>query len=274
MLDLAIIGSGPAALTAGIYAARSGLAVKIFEKSRFGGALPDISHIANFPGFDGPGQKLADNMKKQAEQAGVDFAYGEVTDIQEGFLLLVDGEEISSRAVLVATGSEPIPLDFETTKPISYCASCDGPLYKDKEIVVVGGGNSAVQESIYLAKIVKKLTLVNHSELRAQKCLIDQLSKIDNVEIKTNLEPTRELLDQFDGIFVFIGHRPATSFLPREILDSHGYIVTDAKQMTKIPGIFAAGDVRDNTVKQAITAAGDGASAATAIAKYLSDLQK
>lgn len=275
MLDLAIIGSGPSAMTAGIYAARAGLSVKIFEKKRFGGALPDIAHIANFPGFDGAGLDLADTMKKQAEQVGVEFVYGKAerinhNDTQGCIDLIIDGELINARAVLVATGSEPIPLDMEISTPVSYCASCDGPLYKDKEIIVLGGGNSAVQESIYLAKIVKHLTLINHSELRAQHTLINQLTKMSNVTIKTKEDYSKQQLESVDGVFVFIGHRPATSFLPREVLDKHGYIVTDSHQMTKIPGIFAAGDARDNTVKQAITASGDGASAAIFIQKYLS----
>lgn len=275
MLDLLIVGAGPAAMTAGLYAARAGLSVKIYEKATFGGALSNIDYISNFPGFDGPGQKLAETMHKQAENVGVQFEYGELQQIIENPLTaIIDGEEISAKTILIATGSEPIPLDIETSTPVSYCASCDGPLYKDKNIIVLGSGNSAVQESLSLSKTVKNLTLISKTELKAQQILVNQLKQASNVSIQTNATATTEILNQADGVFVFVGHRPATHFLPKKVLDKNGYIITDSRQMTTIPGLFAAGDARDNTVKQAVTASGDGASAAIFIEKYILGLPK
>ncbi len=271
MLDLAIVGSGPAALSAAIYAARAGLEVKVFEKAKFGGALTEIAKIENFPGFMGPGAELAEKLKEQAEHAGAKFAYGELTKISESdnhILIKIDDEDFDTHSVLIATGSEPRPLSFDPKIPVSYCALCDAPLYKGKNIAVVGGGNSAVGESIYLADIVKHLTIFSHTKISAEEYLIEKLKQHQNVEIKEAVEPTEELLNNFDGVFVFIGKRPATSFLSSEILDEKGYIKTN-NYMTKIPGVFAAGDVRADSIKQALTAAADGATAALKIIDHL-----
>lgn len=270
MLDLAIIGSGPAALTAAIYMVRAGFNVEVFEKSKIGGALTEISKIENFPGFVGAGQELANNLKKQCEDSGVKISYGEVTEISKNnnFELMIDDEKVEAKTVLVATGSEPIKLDFDAEIPTSYCALCDGPLYAQKNIAVVGGGNSAVQESIYLAKIVKTLTLFAKHDLTAEPHIIQNLKKHNNVSIKHNIEIKKHDIEKFDAVFVFIGRRPATSFLPKEILNKKGYIKT-SEYMTKIPGLFAAGDVREDSVKQAITAAGEGAAAAIKITDFL-----
>ncbi len=265
MLDLAIIGGGPAALSAAIYAARTGLSVKVFEKAKIGGALTEIANIENFPGFMGPGAKLAENLKKQAIHAGAEITYGECTSVKP---LIIDDEEIAARAIIVATGSEPRPLPFELDKPVSYCALCDGPLYKGKDIAVVGGGNSAVGESIYLADLAKSLTLISHTPIRADHCFIKKLHAKENIEIKENLEPTPELLNQFDAVFVFIGKRPASSFMPKSSLTSAGYIKSEGNATT-IKGVFVAGDIREGSIKQAVTAAADGAAAALAAISYL-----
>lgn len=291
MLDLAIIGGGPAALSAAIYAARAGLKVTVYEKGSVGGALPQIAKIENYPGFVGSGADLAKIMREQAQTVGAEICYGEVTELlahsggydrglgpearddgpegpgAKSFVTLrIDDASVSARAALVATGSEPIPLDIKTDKPVSYCALCDGALYRNQDIAVVGGGNSAVQESLHLAKIVRHLTLFSHSKLKADACLIAKLKALENVTIKENTTPTN--FDDFAAIFTFIGKRPATSFLPAEVLTAAGYIKTD-NYMTAIPGLFAAGDVRDDSVKQAIAAAADGAAAAIAITKFL-----
>lgn len=265
MLDLAIIGSGPAALSAAIYAARAGLSVKVFEKAKIGGALTEIANIENFPGFMGPGAKLAENLKKQAIHAGAEITYGECTNIKP---LIIDDEEIAARAVIVATGSEPRPLPFKLDKPVSYCALCDGPLYKGKNIAVVGGGNSAVGESIYLADLAKNLTLISHTPIRADSCFIKKLQSKKNVEIKENLEPTAELLNQFDAVFVFIGKRPASDFMPPSVVTSAGYIKANGNS-TPLKGVFVAGDIREGSIKQAVTAAADGAAAALAAIDFL-----
>lgn len=270
-LDLAIIGSGPAALTAAIYAARAGFNVQVFEKAKIGGALTEIDRIENFPGFLGSGQDLADNLKKQVELAGAKISYGaceKVVRDGENIKLTIDGEELEARAVLVATGSEPKTLDLNTTTPISYCALCDAPLYKGKNIAVIGGGNSAIQEALYLSEIVNQIVLYSHSGLKADAVLLDKIKERGNIEIHENAMPTDAELNNFDGIFIFIGKRPATSFLASEILDEKGYIKTK-NYASEIAGIFAAGDVRADSVKQAITAAADGAAAALEIVNYL-----
>lgn len=265
MLDLAIIGSGPAALTAAIYAVRGGLSVEVFEREKFGGALTEISHISNFPGFDGKGEDLAETLKHQAISAGAKLSFGTCSSLSP---LTIDDEEISARAVLIATGSEPRPLDFRLDIPVSYCALCDGSLYRGKKIAVVGGGNSAVGESLYLADIVSSLTLFSRSTLKADAVFINNLKSKKNVKILENHSVKKSDFDGFDGVFVFIGKRPATSFIDLSLLDENGYIETK-DYMTKTRGIFAAGDVRSGSLKQAISAAADGAAASIKILEYL-----
>lgn len=257
MLDLAIIGSGPAALTAAIYASRANLSVKVFERNLIGGALPEIAHIDNFPGFSGTGQELADAMRQQVENLGVEIVYDEITSFP------------AARAVLVATGSEPRPLDFTPSAPVSYCALCDAPLYQDKNILVIGGGNSAVGESLLLAKVAKQVTLMSHSALKAEPHRVEQLRSLKNVQIIENTEPNPQNTAGYDGIFVYIGTRPAASFIDQSFRDPLGYIQTAPNSHRVTENIFAAGDVRAGTTKQAITAAADGAAAAIEIIDFL-----
>lgn len=275
MQDLVIIGSGPSGLTAALYASRLGFSVKIIEKSSYGGALTQISHLANFPGFDGAGADFAAKLKSQAEKSGVKFSYGSCESVKKdsdgNFTLMVDGEEERSRAVLVATGSEPIPLDFTPSAPVSYCALCDSPLYKGKNIAVVGGGNSAIGESIHLARVASSLTIFSRSCVKADEAMLKELKSLKNVKILENHAPSEKDLAGFDGIFVFIGKRPATTFLDNSLLDEKGFIKTK-NYSTSIPGLFASGDVRSGSVKQAITASADGASASIVIADYLKSL--
>lgn len=266
MPDLAIIGSGPAALTAAIYARRAGLSVEIFEATSFGGALQEISHLANFPGFDGEGKELSEKLIAQAKSAGAKFTYGTCTSVSP---LIIDGEEKLARAVLIATGSTPKTLALPTTKPISYCVLCDGALYAGKNVLVVGGGNSAVGEAISLANIASSVTVVSHSPLKAEESLILELKSKKNVKILESTEPTTLPLDSFDGIFVLVGKAPASSFMPTSALDENGYIITDKDFQTRVPGVFAAGDVRAGSLKQAIIAAGEGASASVSIENFL-----
>lgn len=301
LLDLAIIGGGAAALSAALYAARAGLNVEAFERGTIGGALAEIAKLSNYPGYTGPGPDLAKNMREQATSAGAKISYGECTDLrkdQDLFTITIDGEEIQARAVLVATGSEPRELGFTPEKPVSYCALCDGDLVKGKKVAVVGGANSAVQEGIYLADLARSVTIISHSPLKADNCLREKLSAVKNVEVLENTEATPELLDTFDHVFVYIGKKPATSFLQnisrkRKILDDSGYILTNVDSFsaldvdsgkkiidlsisstkspheTAISGLFAAGDVRAGAVRQVITAAGDGATAAIEITNSL-----
>lgn len=288
VLDLAIIGSGPAALSAALYAARAGLRVSVFERANIGGALCEIAQISNYPGFTGPGRDLAAAMRRQAESAGVTIAYGECTAIRPlepsaasaapaRFELTIDGEPVRARTVLLATGSEPRPLPFALTVPVSYCALCDADLAKGQDIAVVGGGNSAVQESLALAPLVKSLTLITHSALKAEPHLITQLRALPNVTVREHLEPTPDLLNTFARVFVFIGKRPATACVADlaastpDFYDAAGYVRGGhgSAHQTAIPGLYVAGDLRSDALRQVVTATGDGAAAAVEISQSL-----
>ena len=309
VLDLAIIGSGPAALSAALYAARAGLRVSVFERANIGGALCEIAQISNYPGFTGPGRDLAAAMRRQAESAGATIAYGECTAIRSleppansatsasdattahptnptnsvsdvtpaRFELTIDGEPVRTRTVLLATGSEPRPLPFALTAPVSYCALCDADLAKGQDIAVVGGGNSAVQESLGLAPLVKSLTLITHSALKADPHLLAQLRALRSVTIREHLEPTPDLLNTFARVFVFIGKRPATACVADlaastpDFYDAAGYVRGGhgSAHQTAIPGLYVAGDLRSDALRQVVTAAADGAAAAVEISQSL-----
>lgn len=302
LLDVAIIGSGPAALSAALYLARAGLKTVVFERGEIGGELCRIAKISNYPGYDGAGKELAARFRHQAEQSGAEIRYGECLSVKpakQAYVLQIDDETVHTRAVLVATGSEPKPLDFEINPPVSYCALCEGELARGKNVAVIGGANSAVQESLYLAPLVKQLTLISHSPLKADQCLTERLRTQTNVEIREHVEPNAKMLSGYDYVFVFIGTKPATSFLKNlkdrkvieksktfakfielevagmySLLDGDGYILTgESKHRTEhetaYPGIFAAGDVRAGMVKQVATAVGDGVTAATEIIHFL-----
>lgn len=277
ILDLAIIGGGPAALSAAIYAGRAGLKVKVFERKNLGGTLAEIDHISNYPGFVGQGSELGQSFRQQAEQFGADLEYGECTSIQSNghqFKLVVDEEEYLARSALIATGSQPRELDFKLNKPTSYCALCDGELVKGKNVAIVGGANSAVQETLYLAKIARQVTIITRSNLKADQKLQTQLTAHSNISIRTGTVATPETLETFDHVFVYIGRCPASKFAENlGILNNEGYIITNASKefahSTIIQGLFAAGDVRDGAIRQVVTAAADGAAAAIEITKYL-----
>lgn len=333
-LDVAIIGAGPAGLSASIYLARAGLRCTAFSSGPSGGALAEIAQIANYPGFTGSGPALADAMKKQAEAAGARVAYGECTAIRrladeddlypgaggqnsqgeqagqeareireaqgtqagsDGFILTIDGEEILARTVLAASGSHPKRLSFDLAKPVSYCALCDGDFARGKHVAVIGGANSAVQEALYLANLAKQVTIITHSKLKAESALQERAKNVANIKIIEQVEPTAEMLNEFDQIFVYIGKIPASGFLRRlgaGLFDNNGYVVTgrgyneDSQgsavkkpdswsnngwylHETEVKGLFAAGDVRANMIQQVVTAAGDGAAAAIEIIDFM-----
>lgn len=321
MIDVAIIGGGPAALSAAIYCGRAGLQTVVFEKGNIGGELSRISHISNYPGFIGKGETLAQHFRKQAEESGVQITYGECREIRQNtpqdpsspstldssditgdqiltFTLQIDNQPVMAHTVLIATGSQPRTLGFEVTPPVSYCALCDADFAKDKHVAIIGGGNSAAQEALYLAPLVKDLDIITHSALKADHILRTKLANHANITIREHTEPIRELLDQYDYIFVFIGNHPSTGFLQSltpTVLNEKGYVLTGNLAMpdsvrqsssqsfsqsslvdhdslphtTVIPGLFAAGDVRSGCPKQVVCAAGDGAAAAVEIIHLL-----
>ncbi len=305
--DLVIIGGGPAALSAAIYAGRAGVAPTVFEAGALGGTLTQIAEIENYPGFIGTGAELAANLRRQAELAGAKLEYGTCNTVRrsaEGFELEIDGARYFARAIIAATGARPRPLELSLDVPVSYCALCDGSLAREKRIAVVGGGNSAFQEALYLAELVKSLTLITHSRVKADAILVERLRRYPNVEIRENLEPTAELLNKFDYVFVFIGKQPATEWLqdldqslpgaehqaPTQnstgqgsqsiaqnlarkglLLDPAGYIIAPENRAA-LAGLFAAGDVRAGALRQAVVASADGASAALATIAYLQQI--
>ena len=287
--DLVIIGSGPAAMSAAIYAARDKKSPLVLERGNMGGLASTISKIENYPGFTGTGAELMQTMRKQAESFGARFSYGEVTKIsqEEGLLNLeIDSDErVKVRAALVATGTERVKLDIpgEDLPGVSYCATCDGPLMRGQDVLVIGGGNSAVQEAFYLLQFCDRATLLVRSELRCDDTLKERLAAESRISVIKGIIPT-EIQKQGEelcvlaenggkytahNIFVFIGQRPATAFLPAELLAEDGSVKTDDRYMSAMSGLFVAGDCRNGSTHQVVTAAGEGAAAAVAIRKYL-----
>jgi len=305
-IDVIIIGAGPAGLTAGIYCGRYGLETLILEKTAPGGQLLKIDVVENYPGFpDGVNSfELAENKRKQAQKFGAKFINAEATAIQETSpgtftTTIADGKKYCSRAVIIATGANPKELGVKGERElqgrgISYCATCDGPLFKNKDVVVVGGGDTAVTEAIYLSRIVKKLTLVHRRDrLRAAKTLQDRLMDRKNVEIRWNSVVTEvvgsskvegvkvkdvktngESEIQANGVFVLVGIDPNSLFLKGIVeLDKYGFIISDDRMKSSCDGIFACGDARVNPLKQVITACAEGAIASSSCLNYIETLK-
>lgn len=299
--DVAIIGAGPAGLTAAMYCARAGLDTALIESISPGGQLAQTEHLENYPGFNGStsGYELSQIMHEQAESFGVQTIYDEVTsvyfDSEPKKLNMWDGT-LSARAVIVATGARPAKLglareDELKGQGISYCATCDGNFYKGKDVCIVGGGDTAAADAIYLSRICRKVYIfVRRDVLRATAIYHERLKAIPNVELVWNTiveEVTDEdgmvsgvkVLDKKTGerrevpvsaVFVAIGTTPNTEFLAGSVeLDMHGNIVADEMGITSTPGVFAAGDVRTKVLRQVSTGVGDGANAADAVAHYL-----
>lgn len=300
--DLIVIGSGPAGLTAALYGAREGMDVLVIERSGLGGQAGVTERIDNFPAFpEGiSGAEFADRLVQQARRFGVEILQAQmVTNIraeaESRYVTTGDGAEYGARAVLITTGSTykrlQVPNEDEYIGAgIHFCATCDGPFYKDKPVIVVGGGNSAVEEGLFLTRFASHVTLlVRGTKLSASKVAIDKALDSKRVDVRFNSEVTalagnhtlREVtvkntatgeteVMQPAGMFVFIGLSPNTAWLPKGIeLDERGFIVTQANLETSMPGVFAAGDVRKGSTKQAASAAGEGATAALMIRDYL-----
>lgn len=299
MLDLVIIGAGPAGLTAALYASRAGASVLVLDSGAPGGKLNLTAEIENYPGVKMKGPELAYSMYEQCLSFGAKQEYGEVTKIEnldDHKVVYVGEKRYETKYVLIATGTKErkmnIPLEEEMTgRGVSYCAVCDGPFFKGKTVTVVGGGNSAIEESIYLSDIVEKVNIVVRRDvLRADQYLVNKLNQRENIEMHYLKKPhSIEVVDQkvtglvvedsktgdistipTQGIFPFIGLDPITDFVKElNIIDEYGYIPVDDNQETKVSGIFAAGDVTTKQLRQVVTATNDGAIAGQYIASLL-----
>lgn len=302
--DVAIIGGGPAGYTAGIYAARASLNAAVFEQGMPGGQIATSDTIDNYPAFPSiSGAELGMKMQEHSEQAGAQTIYEMVNNVhidETGeFDVETDSATYHARSLIVATGARPRLAGFKGEndyrgRGISYCATCDGMFYRGKDLFVVGGGNSAVEEAMFLAKIAKHVTMVvRKNHFRASRGMVSRLLEHDNVSVRFNtsinevtggtllnriefIDTTNgesrveELPEGSFGIFVFTGNDPVVN-LVKDYVDfgSDGGVITDDSMMTKTPGLFCVGDMRTKQLRQVITAAADGAIAGTAAYRYL-----
>jgi thioredoxin reductase (NADPH) len=302
--DVIIIGGGPAGLTAGLYTSRAKLDSLLIERMIMGGQVMTTTKVENYPGFPGgiDGPDLMLRFQEHCQEFGLEVATGEVENlVDEGptKLVIVDGRSIRARTVIITTGAEPrklgVPGEQELTgRGVSYCATCDGAFFRDVAVAIVGGGDTAAEEALFLTRFASKVTILHRrDQLRATKVLQDRLAANAKIEIRWNRSvegaagdasglKTLTLRDTVtgateqlavEGLFVAIGVTPKAHFLAKVLrLDEDGYILTDAECRTSIPGVFAAGDVRKKILKQIATAVGDGAVAAIMAEKYLEDL--
>ncbi|MDO5040482.1 MAG: thioredoxin-disulfide reductase [Peptoniphilus sp.] len=303
MYDLIVLGGGPAGLTAGIYAARGKLKTLIIEKAMEGGQISSTSEVENYPGIlETSGVELGMDMKEQAENFGAEFIYEEVSEVQlEGDVKRVVGKNGTYEAstIIIATGASPRKMLCQgeeqfAGKGVSYCATCDAAFYQDLDVYIVGGGDAAVEEALFVAKFAKKVYIIHRrDELRASKIL--QRKAMENEKIDFIFDSVVEEIkgdktvkglvirniktgevqnvngDKPIGIFVYVGYDPNTGLFEGQVEMDRGYIITDSEMRTNIPGVFAAGDLRVKSVRQVITAAADGAIAAVNAQKYVDE---
>ena len=303
--DLVIVGGGPAGLSASIYAARALLDSVTLEQEAVGGQVILTSEVDNYPGIPHTdGFSLTDAMKQQAQDLGATIVMDDVKGLSRDeatgiFTVLASSATYRARTLIVAGGATPRHIGFEGESTfaghgVSYCATCDGMFYRNKRVFVIGGGNSAAEEALFLTKFANKVTMVVRKDhLRAQAFVAKQLAENDKVDIRYltsvvrvtgdgllesitfhNNETGEETTETYDkgsfGVFVFAGRVPATELLEGLAeLDGHGYVVTNERMETSTPGLFAAGDIRQKSLRQIVTAASDGAIAATSVAAYL-----
>lgn len=304
--ELLVIGAGPTALTAAVYTTREDIDTTLIEKGVIGGMAAITDWIDNYPGFpEGiSGMDLSENLRKQAERFGAKIELGEVTGVrsQDGLVVVdtYEGEKLA-KAVLIATGCEykkiGVPGEEEyISRGVHYCATCDGAFYRDRKLVVVGGGNSAVQEALFLTRFASHIDLlVRGDKFRASDVLVHELQKNDKISVHMNTSTDEIVGDgkvvvavngtdkttgskvqiKTDGVFVFVGLKPNTVFLGKSIdLDEYGFVKTNQLLETNLKGVYAAGDVRSGATMQIATAVGEGATAALHIREYLNDLNK
>ena len=312
--DLIIIGAGPAGLTAAQYGARANLKVLVIEGMSVGGQALLIDALENYPGNTGgensapkTGYEFAMDMHRQAESFGASFFYGEVNSLEkDGDVFTVgfsDGTKRTSIAVIIATGAKPRLLDVPgekefTGKGVSYCATCDGNFFKNKKIFVAGGGDAACDEARYLSHLTDKVVMVHRRDIfRAQKALVKRTLENPNIKVRFNTvikeikgeKKVKSVMladvktgetheEETDAVFIFAGTVPQSSLVAdgklKAKLDESGYIITDQKMMTNIPGLYAVGDVRSGAFRQVVTAAADGAVAAHNASEYIDENKK
>lgn len=305
--ELVIIGAGPSALATAIYTTREDIPTVLYERAVVGGMAAITDQIDNYPGFaEGiAGMKLSSELQGQAERFGAEIEYGEASSLQrvdDHIEVVVDGQPVHAKAVLLATGSNHrklgVPGEDELYgRGVHYCATCDGAFYRDKTLIVVGGGNSAVQEAIFLTRYATHIDLMVRSRLRASDVLQKELQKyVDEGKITLHIGATTDEVlikdDKFagiktttdgvqtelmaDGLFVFIGLIPNTQFLADSgvELDPAGHIITNEHLETSVKGVYASGDVRSGSTMQIATAVGEGATAAMKIREYLDELKR
>lgn len=304
MHDVVIIGAGPAGLSAGLYSGRFRLNTVILEKMAVGGQIIFSPTIENFPGFPGGilTAELIERMQQQIQELGIKVEMEEVTEIKTTFVsekpvynIITQSKTYATKSIIIATGAQPKKLDVPgeerlTGRGVSYCGTCDGPLFKDKEIVVVGGGDRALEEVVFLSNYARKITLIHRrDQLRASKILQEKASnnskvnflletvieeitgkdKVEGVKIRNVLTNSTGVLS-CQAVFIFAGIKPDTDFLKSLLqLDNLGFIITDQNLKTSQAGIFACGDCRKKSLYQVITACADGATAAASVHNYL-----
>lgn len=303
--DIIIVGAGPAGLSAAVYAGRGGYKTLILERGIYGGQMQNTGEIENYPAFTHiSGPDLSEHMYKQAIHFGAEYKYGNVkTILDEGEykkVVLHNGNEFLTKAVIIATGAVPRKAGFKGEKEytgmgVSYCALCDGAFFRNKEIVVVGGGDSAVEESVFLTKFASKVTVLNRSgKFRATKILQDRMVENEKVDyrhwttvqevvfeegkvskVKCSDNQTGEEFElNCDGVFVFVGLEPNNEAIDPKLVNDWGYVNVNYKMASSIDGIFFAGDIVEKEVRQVVTAASDGSIAAIQAGHYIEGLNK
>ncbi|WP_438312518.1 thioredoxin-disulfide reductase [Sporosarcina sp. FA9] len=301
--DVIIIGAGPAGLTAAVYTSRGNLSTLMLERGMPGGQMANTEDIENYPGFEHVlGPDLSTKMFDHARKFGAEYAYGDVTEIIDGEsykTIIAGANQFKTRSIIITTGAEyrkmGVPGEAELTgRGVSYCAVCDGAFFRGKEIIVVGGGDSAIEEGSYLTRFADKVTVVHRrDQLRAQKIIQDRAfanekmefiwnttikqvndkdGKVGSVTLQSTVDGSEKEFET-EGMFVYVGMNPLTKpFEKLGILDENGYINTNEIMETSVPGIYAAGDVREKLLRQIVTATGDGSIAAQAVQKYVEEL--
>ncbi|MCT6829648.1 thioredoxin-disulfide reductase [Bacillus velezensis] len=305
IFDVIIIGAGPAGMTAAVYTSRANLSTLMIERGIPGGQMANTEDVENYPGFESIlGPELSNKMFEHAKKFGAEYAYGDIKEIVDGKeykTVKAGSKEYKARAIVISAGAEykkiGVPGEKELGgRGVSYCAVCDGAFFKNKELVVVGGGDSAVEEGVYLTRFASKVTIVHRRDkLRAQSILQARAFDNEKIDFKWN-KTVKEIHEEngkvgrltlvdtvtgeeeefkADGVFIYIGMLPLSKpFENLGITNEEGYIETNAQMETKVPGIFAAGDIREKTLRQIVTATGDGSIAAQSVQHYVEELEE